>query len=136
MPIKFKLQRIDVPQFAILVDKTVNGPFRVNFDINFATSKDHVIRCSLKIVYLKEAELISQLVVDSIFSIEKESWEEMSKGDKLVVPSGFLQHLAVISLGTARGIQYAKTESAGFHNELIPLIDLTKIINKDLIIPQ
>ncbi len=136
MPIQFQLLRIEVPQFAILANKPVNGPFRVNFDINFATSKERVIKCTFKIVYLKEAELVTQLVVDTIFSIAEESWEEMKKDGKIVIPTGFLQHLAVISLGTARGIQYAKTEAAGLNNDLIPLINLTEIITSDLVVPK
>lgn len=136
MPIQFQLLRIDVPQFAILATKPVNGPFRVNFDINFATSKNHVIKCTLKIVYLKEADIVSQLVVDTIFAIAEESWNEMKNDDKTIIPVGFLQHLAVISLGTSRGIQYAKTELAGLNNDLIPLINLTEIIKSDLIVPQ
>lgn len=134
MPIKFQLLRIDVPQFAILATKPVSGPFRVNFDINFATSKERVIKCTLKIVYLKDSEIVSQLIVDTIFAIAEESWENLKKDNTVVLPTGFLQHLAVISLGTARGIQYAKTEAVGLNNDLVPLINLTEIIKSDLVV--
>ena len=136
MPIQFQLLRIEVPQFAIITDKPTSGPFRVNFDINFATDKEqHVIKCTLKTVYLKDSELISQLVVETIFAVAEESWRDLIRDEKIIIPSAFLQHLAVISLGTARGIQYAKTEIAGLNNDLIPLINLTEIVRNDIEIP-
>lgn len=134
MPIQFKLLRIDVPQFAILVDGVVNGPFGINFEVNFTIGDRKIIKCSFKIVYLKDSQPITQLVVDAFFAIEESSWKELEKDGKVVVPAGFLQHMAALTLSTARGVQYAKTTEMGINHFIIPLTNLTEIIKNDMIV--
>ena len=134
MPIQFKLLRIDVPQFAILVDGTVNGPFGINFEVNFSLGDRSIIKCSFKIVYLKEGLPVTQLVVDAFFGIEESSWKELEKDGEVVVPAEFLQHLAALTLSTARGIQYAKTTELGINNYISPLTNLTEIIKNDMVV--
>ena len=134
MPIQFTLIRIDVPQFAILVDETINGPFGINFEVNFAVGGRNIIKCSFKIVYFKETQPVTQLVVETFFAIEESSWKELEKDDKIVVPAGFLQHMAALTLSTARGVQYAKTIEMGISNYIIPLTNLTEIIQDDMVV--
>ena len=134
MPIQFKFIKIEVPQFAILVEEVVNGPFRIGFEVSFALGGENIIKCSLKIVYLKETQPVTQLVVDTFFEVESSSWKELESEGKIVVPAGFLQHIAALTLSTARGIQYAKTVEMGINNYIIPLTNLTEIIKEDLVI--
>ena len=134
MPIQFRLLRIDVPQFAILTNEAINGPFGINYEINFALGDKHIIKCVMKIVYMKDSSPITQLMVEAFFAVEDSSWKEFEKEDSIVVPAGFLQHMAALTLGTARGIQYAKTMGIGINNYMIPLTNLTEIITKDLVI--
>ena len=134
MPIQFKFIRIDVPQFAILADEPVNGPFGIGFEVKFALGGENIIKCSLKIVYLKDSHPVTQRVVETFFEVEEESWKELEKDGKTVVPAGFLQHLSALTLSTARGIQYAKTIEIGMSNYIIPLTNLTEIIKDDLVI--
>ena len=136
MPIQFKFLRIDVPQFAILAEDVSGGPFGVSFGINFAIGEKSIIKCSLKVVYLKESQPVTQLVVDTFFAIEEKSWEEMKQDRKVVVPVAFLQHLAALTVSTARGIQYEKTTDIGINNYLIPLTNLTEIIKDDMVIEE
>ena len=136
MPIQFKFLRIDVPQFAILVDESVNGPFGISSEVNFAIGGKNIIKCTLKIVYLKETQPVTQLVVDTFFGIEESSWKEMDKDGNIIIPAGFLQHLAALTLSTARGIQYAKTTEMGISNYIIPLTNLTEIIRDDMIVQK
>ena len=134
MPIQFKFLKIDVPQFAILVEEAISGPFEISSEVKFALGGKNIIKCTLKIVYLRETHPITQLVVDTFFSVEETSWKELGKEGKTVVPAGFLQHLAALTWSTARGIQYAKTTEIGLSNYIIPLTNLTEIIKEDLVI--
>lgn len=134
MPIQFKFLKIEVPQFAILVEDTVKGPFGINSEVKFALGGKNIIKCHLKIVYLKESQPVTQLVVETYFAVEENSWKEMEKDGKIVVPAGFLQHLAALTLSTARGIQFARTAEIGISDYIIPLTNLTEIIRDDLII--
>ena len=134
MPIQFKFIKIDVPQFAILVEEAVNGPFGISSEVNFAIGDKNIIKCRLKIVYLKETQPVTQLVVDTFFAVEESSWKAMEKDGNIIIPAGFLQHLAALTLSTARGIQYAKTTEMGISNYIIPLTNLTEIIKDDMVI--
>lgn len=134
MAIQFKFLKIDVPQFAILVEDAVNGPFGINSEVKFALGGKSIIKCHLKIVYLKESQPVTQLVVETYFAVEENSWKELEKDGKTIIPAGFLQHLAALTLSTARGIQYAKTTEMGINNFIIPLTNLTEIIKDDMVI--
>lgn len=136
MPIQFKFLRIDVPQFAILVEDTVTGPFGISSSVNFSMGGQNIIKCSLKIVYLKDSSPVTQLVVETYFAIEQSSWKQMEKEDVIIVPAGFLQHLAALTLSTARGIQYAKTTEIGISDYIIPPTNLAEIIKEDMIIKK
>jgi len=54
--------------------------------------------------------------------------------DSYVIPKDFITHLAVIAVGTARGILHSKTENTEYNKYLLPTINLTKIIKEDLVV--
>jgi hypothetical protein len=49
----------------------------------------------------------------------------------LTIPKGFLAHLAMISVGTARGILHCKTENTIFNNFVLPLVNVASMIPED-----
>lgn len=49
----------------------------------------------------------------------------------LTVPKGFLCHLAMLTVGTSRGILHAKTEGTCFNKYVLPVINVTEIIKGD-----
>ena len=67
------------------------------------------------------------------FLIKDSAWTEMfnSETNTLVVPKGFLCHLAVLTAGTSRGILHAKTEGTCFNKYVLPTINVTGIIKED-----
>ncbi len=67
------------------------------------------------------------------FVIDPDSWSKMldSENDKLNVPKGFLKHMAMLTVGTARGILHAKTENTPFNKYNLPTINLDKMISQD-----
>ncbi len=58
---------------------------------------------------------------------------EMFKSDinTLIVPKGLLCHLAMLTVGTSRGILHAKTEGTCFNKYVLPTINVTEIIKED-----
>ena len=54
-----------------------------------------------------------------------------SEHQKLTVQKGFLQHMAVLTVGTTRGILHAKTENTPFNRYHLPTINLKDMINQD-----
>lgn len=51
-------------------------------------------------------------------------------------PRDLVTHLAVLTVGTARGILHCKTENTNYNKFILPPIDLTKIIKEDLKLKQ
>ena len=104
--------------------------------MNFSISSPvNSIRCSLKAVYKNGDDAVMQIVVNCYFTLSPESWQSLTNENKnIVIPKGFLQHLASITLGAARGIQFAKTESSELNKYIIPLVNLTATIKEDMVV--
>ena len=73
--------------------------------------------------------------VSCIFVIEPKSWNNLTSEGNIKFPTGFLQHLATITLGTARGILFQKTEGTKYNIYHLPLLDVTSAIKEDLVVP-
>jgi hypothetical protein len=62
------------------------------------------------------------------FEIEGEAWNSFISENTITVPEGFASHLAVITVGTARGVLHEKTNDTSFNHFVIPTINLTALI--------
>lgn len=135
MPIQYKLSKIENPQFAIIKEDEIEN-LSVDFEVNFSISSPaNSIRCSLKAVYKNGDDAVMQIVVNCYFTLTSESWHSLTNEDhNIVIPKGFLQHLASITLGAARGIQFAKTESSELNKYIIPLVNMTATIKEDMVV--
>ena len=51
----------------------------------------------------------------------------------MIVPKGFLAHLAMITTGTSRGVLFAKTEATPFSKFIVPTLNVEEMIKKDAI---
>lgn len=139
MALQFQLVKIDAPQFAIINDGEFSNPLQINFELNFAVDSSFTsIKNALKIVFLNSSEPVMQLVVECYYAISKDSWQEMTQQDNtIVVPVGFLQHLATITVGTARGVLFARTVETNLNKYVLPLVNVTEMVKNDMVIkPQ
>lgn len=139
MALQFQLVKIDAPQFAIINDGEFSTPLQINFELNFAVDSSFTsIKNVLKIVFLNSSELVMQLVVECYYAISKDSWQEMTQQDNtIIVPVGFLQHLATITVGTARGVLFAKTVETNLNKYVLPLVNVIEMVKNDMVIkPQ
>jgi hypothetical protein len=68
--------------------------------------------------------------------MEEDAWNELldAQGNKIVIPEGFASHMAVITVGTIRGILYEKVKDTLFKEYIIPPINLTELIQEDVVI--
>lgn len=131
----FALQGIKTEQFAI-------------FEENFAPKKetglgaqlqfkiDHInkqIGVFLEFEFKQGKKVFLKIQVSCHFKIEETSWDDFiqKKESKLVVPKDFLAHMAMISLGTTRGVLFAKTESTPFSKFIIPTLNVLEMISED-----
>ena len=47
-------------------------------------------------------------------------------------PKGFMAHLAVITVGTTRGVLHAKTENSKFNKYFLPTINVNELVKNDI----
>lgn len=137
--IGFTLKQVLTHQFAIIedafkADEKVNFAFELNFATN-ATEK--MIRVGIRMRFEQQQVPFLLLETSCSFKIKEDDWKEMTEiaeCNKAVVPKDFATHLAMLAVGTARGVLHAKTEQTEFNRFMVPTIDLTKIIKDDAIL--
>ena len=136
MALQFELVKIGTPQFAIINDNEVSEPLQINLEVNFAVDKDiSSIKNTIKVVYLNSNEPVMQLIVDCYYSVSPDSWKEMTNSDNsIIVPVGFLQHIATITVGTTRGILHEKTEGTNMNKYILPLINVTEMVKNNMVV--
>lgn len=133
-PISFLLQRIETTQFAIL--QTEIGEQNLAYEINFGFGINpdvRFVRSTFRYDLLSDKKpcVIIEVAID--FLIEPECFEtRMKKSGQLLIEKGFATHLAMIAVGTTRGILHEKTRETPLNNYPIPTIDVTKQIIHDI----
>ena len=134
--LNFLMRRIRVNQFAILANDAPTGEIPVEFGIQFKTDiVGKWIAVAFKTQYLNGTTPLLLLEVQCDFQVKPEDWDSLSTDGKLVFPIGFLRHIALHTVGSARGILFCKTEGSPFNSFILPLVNLEAMINQDLEIP-
>lgn len=141
--IGFKLIHIKTEQFALLEDNyTPDMPINFITSLNFKmNSKDKVIGSFVDFAFEQEKKTIIKIQVSCHFKIENNSWKDfLNDGlSTITIPKGFLSHLAMLTVGTTRGVLFAKTEGTEFSKIIIPSINVTAIVKEDaefLLVPE
>lgn len=134
---QFRMDQIKVEQFAILENKLPQDNIGFSAELTHAVSKeDNVIAVRLKVSFTSKEKLLLVCVVSCIFKVEPDSWQEWIQENKVVVPRGFMAHLAMHTFGTARGILFAKTEGTPYQQLILPPTNVDTMIKNDLIIEK
>jgi hypothetical protein len=129
--IGFQLIGVRTEQFAIVEpDFDTNTPLEIT--ANFEIGKDEtqkVLSLLLLAKFSLEDRPIIILECSCHFKIEDESWTSFKdpESNALIMPKGFITHLAVITVGTARGILHAKTEGTKFNGFLLPTLNVSEV---------
>lgn len=134
-PIGFQLVGIRTDQFAIVDDNfDVSKPLEIEVNFSVAKTDDQkVLSVMLRSKFFDTDRVIIILECSCHFRITEESWELFKEIDSnvLVIPKAFVTHLAVITVGTARGILHSKTEGTKFNGHILPTLNLTEIFTTD-----
>lgn len=134
-PIGFQLVGIRTDQFAI-VDELFDISKPLGIEVNFSVAKtddQKVVSVMLRSRFLESERVVMILDCSCHFKIKDESWSQFlaPEGNVLVLPKAFITHLAVITVGTARGILHSKTEGTKFNGHILPTLNLTEIFTTD-----
>jgi len=133
--IGFKLVGIKTEQFAIMEDsysEKKNVGFGSGFQFKVKRS-EHRIGVYSTFQFEQGKNTFIKLVVSCHFEIKDTTWMEFIEGESIRVPAGFARHLAMLTVGTSRGILHCKTEGTPFNVFLLPTINVTEVVKKDVL---
>lgn len=132
--IGFKLLGLKTEQFALFEEN-----FSTNKKSELATNlefKVNIEKCQVGVfstfTFEQSKKPFIKLQVSCHFAIAPNAWENCIKTNTIVFPKGFMEHLTVITVGSARGILHSKTEGTEFNKFILPTIDVTKLVTQDI----
>ena len=133
--IGFSLKRVTTEQFAIIEEGfDEKGKIRLKTSMRFAADdKQKYIAVFTSFIFDSNNEPFLLVEASCHFSIKDDAWNEMYDANlnTLTVPKGFLCHLAMLTVGTSRGILHSKTEGTCFNKYVLPTINVTKIVKEN-----
>lgn len=127
----FKIENDPIELHADLVNhdlKDVEFGFQISFNGDLEAG---IIGCRTNYLFRQKETIISSLTVYCYFMMDPAFVESGLKKKSLVIPKEFLRYIATISVGTARGIQHAKTQGTILNSLVIPPVNLMEIDIKD-----
>lgn len=133
----FVLLKIVTEQFAIVDEAHEEGKeATINTQVQFAANAAQKM-LGAKVAFRFVQTKVPFLIIEASchFRITDEAWDKFSQKEegKLIVPAGFMAHLAMLTVGTARGILHAKTETTKFSQYIVPTINVAVMIKEDII---
>lgn len=138
LALSFKLVDIYTDEFAILEDSYTEGEnVRMGTFVNFGHNREHqVLGSTLKFQFEQKDKPFLVISATCSFQLDEDAWDSLQdeQEHKIVIPEGFASHMAVITVGTIRGILYEKTKDTPFKDYIIPPINLTDLIKEDIVI--
>jgi hypothetical protein len=89
-----------------------------------------VIVAQLGLDYLAGNHRLVALSIENSFELELAAWEAAcgSQHKTIELPRAFLMQLGSITIGTARGVLYAKTSDPGRTQYVLPLLDVGRLL--------
>lgn len=135
--IAFKMNRISIEQFAILAQHLPEDNPTLNLETSLSFSaavESHITVAKMRFTYLHNDAPLLVLELTCQFELDQKSWNSLLHEKKIVIPKDFLAHMAVHTVGTARGILFCKTEQTPFSPFILPPINVAERITDDFII--
>lgn len=136
--IGFRIQHIETLQYAVLQENVEES--KLAFAISFSYGLDafsKIVRTMFRYELMHEEKpaLLIEIAVD--FGIEPVSFDEkIREASGYRISTGLAIHLAMIAVGTARGILHEKTKDLALNKYPIPTINVTQTINNDIVFAE
>ena len=133
--IDFLLEKIRTEQFALFEENfDANLEISLNTQVEFKLNqKNKMVGSFVGFTFEQEKKILSKIEVSCHFRLTENSWNSFidKEKSKIVIPKGFLAHLAAVTLGTTRGVLFSKTEGTPLNNLIIPMLNISEIIQTD-----
>jgi hypothetical protein len=132
--IGFNLNKINTLQFAIIDDAFNSEMDEFNIETNLGYGLDVESESMLSLVKIQfEQKDVPFMIVEVSceFDVVKSFWDKFENSESILIPKGFMAHLAMITVGTTRGVLHEKTKNTKFNKIVVPMINVTKMIKED-----
>lgn len=132
--IGFSLFEIKTDQFALFEENYSNkGTINLGTDLTFGLNKENkVFSVTAKFTFVMKKKPFMSIQVTCFFLINDENWNDFIKKNKITFPKPFVSHMAMLTVGTSRGILHSKTENTIFKSYIIPTTNVAEIIADDV----
>lgn len=135
--ISFSLIGLNTEQFALFEDNLKEEP---SPDLNITTSIEFKVNPEKRQIgvfvsfSLKQTDdMLIKIQTSSHFSISSSSWKNFMVEAQIIFPKNFMAHLAMLAIGTTRGILHAKTEGSLLNKYILPTINVSELVEEDFI---
>jgi hypothetical protein len=132
--IVFNLNKINTLQFAIIESAFNKDNDEFNIETSLGFGVDYENRSILSLVHIQfEQGNKPFLIIETSceFDVIDSFWEKVNKEGSITLPKGFMAHLAMITVGTTRGVLHSKTKDTYFNKFILPTINVSEMIEKD-----
>jgi hypothetical protein len=133
--VSFALAKITTEQFASLEGNYCeSGEIKLQANFRFGADKaSNTVAVFSNFTFECAQKPFIVVEVGCHFVIQPESWAKLmdEAQNKLVVPVGLVQHLAMLTVGTTRGVLHSKTENTLFNRFFLPTINVANILVND-----
>jgi hypothetical protein len=133
--INFSLLKIKTEQFAVFEDdfdkrEVINLKTNLTFGLNV---EDKVFAVTPKYTFENNGKPFIALQISCFFKIDNITWKGFTDKKQIIFPKEFTAHIAMITVGTSRGILHTKTEGTPFNEYLLPPLNVAEMIGEDLV---
>lgn len=137
--VEFSIVKVITEQFAI-IEKAFAETEKISLNTNlrFAIDRDERVVVVYALFKFEQKDIPFLMVeVSCRFLIAQKSWTAFINDDvTTVIPKEFLTHLAMITVGTARGVLHSRTEGTGFNDYILPTINVVEIVKDDVLFKE
>lgn len=137
LSIKFDIVHIEETQFssfdnALDIDTAIEQQIGFGFGVDI---EQNTIAVSIDFILRKENLPLLKESITCYFKIDKDDFnKQLNQGSSIVLPCGIGKHLAMITIGTARGVLFANTKNTPFNQFSLGLVNVDQMFEKDIVI--
>ena len=137
--VQYRLVDLRQIQFVNLANEWPQGEMQITNQIQFnSDTEKRIVNCIAHFEYKKNDITQLILAVQTTFEFAREGWSAMYqlKGDEWILPAGLVQHMAGLTIDSARGILAIRSEEANLPRLVLPILSPAQVIKNNLRVPR
>lgn len=132
---RFRMTKINVGQFALLLSEMPTGEIRIHIDMDLKYSLEMKrIMVSMLFTFEIDDHKAMLLQLNCEFEIAAEDWNAAISDGKLTIPKEIIEYFGAQTIGVSRGVLHCKTEGTPFNGIILPPINVSDLVKEDLVI--